>query len=74
MADSSFVSDSFLWEQENGITRLRSIQALLLAAGVTQVQGWQLTSATGISDDGHVICGYGTNPNGKDPGWVATLP
>lgn len=34
--------------------------------------GWDLTDATGISDDGNTFTGYGTY-NGQDAAWVVTL-
>jgi uncharacterized membrane protein len=66
-----FVSDSFVWDDGLGS---RSLKEELIAAGATEVVGWALTSATGISEDGMVICGYGTNPDGIERAWVATIP
>jgi len=66
-----FVSDSFVWDDGLGS---RSLKEELIAAGATEVVGWALTSATGISEDGTVICGYGTNPDGIERAWVATIP
>lgn len=37
------------------------------------LQGWNLTSATAISDDGTVIVGHGIDPHGKQAAWVANL-
>ena len=43
--------------------------------GAEGLGGWTLTKATGISADGSVIVGIGTNPAGRnDVGWVATIP
>jgi hypothetical protein len=36
--------------------------------------GWTLTEATGISDDGQVIVGWGTNPSGDQEAWRAEVP
>jgi hypothetical protein len=36
--------------------------------------GWQLLAATGISDDGSTITGYGSNPAGMMDSWIARLP
>ena len=36
--------------------------------------GWTLREATGISDDGLTIVGYGDNPNGFMEGWIAVIP
>jgi uncharacterized membrane protein len=41
---------------------------------VGSLGGWQLETATGISDDGTVIVGNGINPSGQEEGWIATLP
>ena len=38
------------------------------------VGNWSLDVATGISEDGISICGYGTDPEGRTQGWVAVLP
>jgi hypothetical protein len=35
--------------------------------------GWQLSGARGISADGTVIVGFGTNPGGQTEGWIADL-
>jgi hypothetical protein len=35
--------------------------------------GWTLTEATGVSADGSVIVGNGTNPEGRFEAWIATL-
>ncbi|MBI4578164.1 MAG: PEP-CTERM sorting domain-containing protein [Planctomycetes bacterium] len=36
--------------------------------------GWRLDEATGISDDGCTIVGYGSGPLGLSEGWVVTIP
>lgn len=66
-----FVSDAFVWDATRG---LRSVQGELLSHGIRAASGWALTGATGISADGHVICGYGIDPKGRESSWVATLP
>lgn len=58
-----------IWTQAEGI---RKVEAVLVAAGV-DLGGWKLRSATGVSADGSVICGTGTNPDGKTEAWVADL-
>jgi hypothetical protein len=35
--------------------------------------GWQLWEATGVSDDGLSIVGYGRNPDGNTEAWLTRL-
>ena len=37
------------------------------------IQGWSLSSATAISDNGVVIAGHGISPDGKQSAWVVVL-
>jgi hypothetical protein len=60
---------AFRWTQTDG---MQSVQALLSAKGVSTT-GWTLTSAQGMSADGRVIVGVGTDPNGHTQGWIANL-
>lgn len=71
-ADGFGPSEAFIWV----VLGLRQgpIKADLVKRGVPGLGGWQLTRATGISQDGYTICGVGINPSGKIEGWVATLP
>jgi uncharacterized membrane protein len=64
-------SEAFIWDATNG---MRNLKNLLVAAGVQEVEGWRLTEATGISADGRIIVGNGTNPSGQNEGWVVALP
>jgi hypothetical protein len=41
---------------------MQTIQSLLLADGINNLVGWTLWDATGISADGTVIVGDGTDP------------
>ena len=63
--------EAFVWDATLGI---RSLKEVLVAAGVSAVEGWLLTEATGISADGTVVIGNGTNPNGHAEGWVSRIP
>jgi hypothetical protein len=47
---------------------------LLLDEGATNVDGWELYAAWGISADGAVIVGNGINPDGKTEAWRAVVP
>lgn len=63
--------EAFVWDPKLGI---RNLKEVLIAAGVSAVEEWRLTEATGISADGSVVIGNGTNPNGQTEGWVARIP
>jgi len=64
--------NAFIWDKADG---MRSLQSVLVSAGLDQaLAGWTLTEATGISADGTVIVGFGTDPQGHTEGWVATVP
>lgn len=62
---------AFRWTAKTGI---RDLRQLLLSAGVSSVQNWILSSATGVSADGTVIVGYGLNPAGQWEPFRAVLP
>lgn len=62
---------AFIWTAASGMLDLR---AMLIADGVTGLQGWILNGATGISADGRTIAGTGTDPSGATEAWVVTLP
>ena len=53
---------------------IRNLKQVLIVAGESGVEGWLLSEATGISADGAVVIGNGTNPSGHTEGWVARLP
>jgi len=59
-----------VWDQGLG---WREVSAILSDAGV-DVSGWTLTNCLSLSDDGRVLAGNGTNPNGDTEGWVAVIP
>jgi hypothetical protein len=50
-----------------------SLQNVLVSLGVTNLDGWTLTRAEGISPDGLTIVGAGGH-NGRLEAWVATIP
>jgi uncharacterized membrane protein len=62
---------AFVWDEASGMRELR--QVLADEFGL-DLDGWTLAEATGISADGRVIVGNGTNPSGQREGWVATIP
>lgn len=62
--------EAFIWDETHG---LRSLKAHLESEGL-DLTGWHLTNATGISADGHLISGYGGNPEGQLEAFVAVVP
>ncbi len=60
---------AFVWMQDAGA---RFVADVLASLGV-DLGDWRLTSATGVSDDGHVLVGYGVNPQGDVEAWRADL-
>ena len=62
--------EASIWTQSGGIQSLMDI----LAQNGVNLNGWQLNVARGISDDGRVIVGGGTNPQGRSEAWVIIIP
>jgi probable HAF family extracellular repeat protein len=71
-SDSESGSAAIVWDTTH---RVRSIQALLKRDTrlAPALRDWKLRSATAISADGSTVVGYGTNPNGNQEAWRATL-
>ena len=61
--------EALIWDETHGMRRLQDV---LTAEGL-DLTGWQLLDATGVSDDGNVIAGWGNNPSGAPEGWIARL-
>ncbi|MCB9851720.1 MAG: PEP-CTERM sorting domain-containing protein [Phycisphaerales bacterium] len=71
-ADGSIiVGGTYLWQDGIG---LRLLQEFLMTDYGLDTSGWTNLAAGSISDDGMVIVGSGTNPNGVREGWIATIP
>ena len=51
-----------------------NLRDFLVNHGVSNLTGWTLGGATGVSADGRMIVGYGSNPDGKGEAWIATVP
>src|SRR5262249_31667628 len=67
--------EAVIWDPVNGLRLLKQALELQMTGGdLGALDYWTLTSATGISADGTVICGYGTNPMGITESFVATFP
>ena len=60
----------FVWDD---VTGMRLLEDVLEDHGV-DLEGWDLLRATGVSDDGNKIVGYGRHPNGYIDGWLVTVP
>jgi probable HAF family extracellular repeat protein len=63
--------EAFLWDPVHG---MRSLREVLVRRYRLDLTGWTLREATGVSDDGRTIVGYGRNPDGHPEGWIARLP
>ncbi|MBX3360785.1 MAG: hypothetical protein KF912_00840 [Phycisphaeraceae bacterium] len=50
------------------------LSAYLEISGVTNLEGWHLSSITAVSDDGTVFVGSGIDPLGRTAGWMVTVP
>jgi uncharacterized membrane protein len=61
---------SFIWDAPGG---MRSLQQLLVARGARCAAGWRSLRPTGISADGRIVAGSGTNPAGLSESWIADL-
>lgn len=67
-SDAGGIDGAFVWTQATG---MQSLAAVLTSRGVN-LGAWFLDSPSGISADGSVIIGTGTNPAGANEGWIAT--
>jgi probable HAF family extracellular repeat protein len=63
------VGRAFIWDAQHG---MRDLADVLTGLGL-DLTGWTLTEARGISADGRVIVGTGTNPQGATEAWRADL-
>jgi probable HAF family extracellular repeat protein len=64
-------STAFIWDAAHG---MRSLQDLLQNQYGVDLTGWKLLQASGISDDGRTIVGWGTNPAGATQAFRVVLP
>lgn len=64
--DVNGLATAFRWKASTG---MQSIAQVLAASGVSTA-GWRLSNATGVSANGTVIVGYGTNPSGVQDAWL----
>jgi probable HAF family extracellular repeat protein len=61
--------EAFIWDDFNQMRNLRNV---LIDLGLDLTR-WQLEQATGISADGSIIIGSGSNPQGETVAWVANI-
>jgi len=59
-----------IWDQTNGVRNLWDV----LDQGGLDMTGWTLGYVSSISADGMTFVGWGTNPDGYEEAWVATVP
>ena len=62
-----------IWDAEHGMRNLHELLIDDYGLGES-LQGWTLERATGVSADGRVIVGWGTNPAGQPEAWLAVVP
>jgi len=62
-------STAFVWTAADG---MRSVQSVLTANGV-DLGGFTLTSAKAVSDNGQIVVGTGTDPQGRQRQWMADV-
>jgi DNA-directed RNA polymerase specialized sigma24 family protein len=62
---------AYVWRAGKGA---RDVLELLTTNNIAVPEGWALRAAIAISEDGRSLCGNGTNPAGRDEGWLVTLP
>ena len=63
--------DAFIWDPINGF---RNLQSALTNEFGLDLSGWDLASATGISDDGMTITGWGTHEGVGEEAFIAAIP
>jgi uncharacterized membrane protein len=63
---------AFVWDTAHGMRNLKDF--LINTGGLgSELAGWVLERATGVSSDGRRIVGNGINPQGRQEAWVATI-
>ncbi len=72
-ADFNFRACVWDWDATSSSYVASDLQERLSALGVTEADGWTLWTVSGVSGDGVVICGSGTNPFGDTEAWAADL-
>jgi uncharacterized membrane protein len=63
--------EAFYWSSDAGMRNLRDV---LVSFGATNLDGWLLTEAQGVSSDGLTVVGTAISPAGVRQAFVATIP
>ncbi len=63
--------EAFIWDAAHGMRNLKQVLVNVFHLDLTD---WVLRWATGVSDDGLTIAGWGINPAGNTEAWLATIP
>lgn len=60
-----------IWNEMDG---MRNLIDVFFERGLgSEIEGWDLEQATGVSADGLTVVGWGFNPEGNEEAWVAYL-
>ncbi len=70
VGNSASGTEAFIWDTTNG---MRLLEDVLVTDFGLDLTGWTLSSARGISADGLVYSGFGSNPDGQTEAWVVNL-
>lgn len=70
---NGFFGRAFVWDAQHGARILRDVLVDEFGLGA-ELAGWELNTATCVSDNGRVLAGYGFAPSGEQAAWRATLP
>jgi len=71
--DSGDNNVAFIWDRVHGIRVLQDVLTSDYGLG-SELTGWVLNEAAGISADGKIIVGCGINPDGNTQAWVVQIP
>lgn len=69
---SDLGQEAFIWDPVHNMRTLQSVLINDYGLG-SDLMGWTLQAAQGISTDGNTIVGWGTNSHGQTEGWIVTL-
>lgn len=62
--------EAFIWDAGNGMRKLDDVLVTDFGLDLT---GWTLKAASGVSDDGLVVAGFGINPDGNTEAFIANM-